>query len=295
MAFISGTFGSMPLTLQLSPSSHLELSLVVLAAHLWGSWWFKSHVLFHSDEPVVALLSSKTSQVVGVMHLLLNLLLSTALWGFIFTATHVPFDPLSHIPALYPHTLWILALPIPLFCLCLLAYYFGTCTCCGYRLLKLVYLGVEVCTVQFACLSIASLTQVCICLECHSMYLACSLTGYHLFWKLFCIVIHTMYVFRLLEVESLVRLLDLEVPPSTLCCGPSHSKVKWFDGDHLLSCHGYLLPPTRLLSGSTNLLPSSSIVDNWVAMDPSIPLPNYLLAPPTFKAPAPKLTYCWCV
>ena len=64
---------------------------VVIAANLWGSQWSKKHVLFPSDhEAVVAILSSRTSKVPVLMHLLCNLLLSAVRCGFTFTAIRVP-------------------------------------------------------------------------------------------------------------------------------------------------------------------------------------------------------------
>ena len=63
----------------------------MIAAHLWRSWWARKHVLFRSDnEAVVAILTTRTSKVPALMHLLRDLLLSAARWGFTFTAAHVP-------------------------------------------------------------------------------------------------------------------------------------------------------------------------------------------------------------
>ena len=57
----------------------------------WRSWWARKHVLFRSDnEAVVAILTTRTSKVPALMHLLRDLLLSAARWGFTFTAAHVP-------------------------------------------------------------------------------------------------------------------------------------------------------------------------------------------------------------
>ena len=68
-----------------------ELFPVVVAAHLWGSLWSKKHMLFLSDnEAVVAILSARTPKVPVIMHLLRDLLLSAARWGFSFSAAHVP-------------------------------------------------------------------------------------------------------------------------------------------------------------------------------------------------------------
>ena len=63
----------------------------MIAAHLWGPLWARKHVLFRSDnEAVVAILMTRTSKVPALMHLLRDLLLSAARWGFTFTAAHVP-------------------------------------------------------------------------------------------------------------------------------------------------------------------------------------------------------------
>ena len=71
--------------------AYQELFPVVIAAHLWGSLWARKHVLFRSDnEAVVAILTTRTSKVPALMHLLRDLLLSAARWGFTFTAAHVP-------------------------------------------------------------------------------------------------------------------------------------------------------------------------------------------------------------
>ena len=71
--------------------AYQELFPLVIAAHLWGSLWARKHVLFRSDnEAVVAILTTRTSKVPALMHLLRDLLLSAARWGFTFTAAHVP-------------------------------------------------------------------------------------------------------------------------------------------------------------------------------------------------------------
>ena len=71
--------------------AYKELFPVVIAAHLWGSHWSRKHVLFRSDnQSVVAMLTSRTSKVPALMHLLRDLLLSAALWGFSFSSVHVP-------------------------------------------------------------------------------------------------------------------------------------------------------------------------------------------------------------
>ena len=59
----------------------------------WGSLWVRKHVLFRSDnEAVVAILTTRTSKVPALMHLLRDLLFSAARWGFTFSAAHVPGD-----------------------------------------------------------------------------------------------------------------------------------------------------------------------------------------------------------
>ena len=71
--------------------AYKELFPVVVAAHLWGSQWSKKHVLFRSDnEAVVAILSTRTSKVPVLMHLLRDLLLLAARWHFSFSSAHVP-------------------------------------------------------------------------------------------------------------------------------------------------------------------------------------------------------------
>ena len=71
--------------------AYKELFPVVIAAHLWGAQWSRKHVLFRSDnQAVVALLTSRTSRVPVLMHLLRELLLSAARWGFTFSSVHVP-------------------------------------------------------------------------------------------------------------------------------------------------------------------------------------------------------------
>ena len=83
--------------------AYKELFPVVIAAHLWGSLWARKHVLFCSDnEAVVGILMTRTSKVPALMHLLRDLLLSAARWGFTCTAARVPgventiADAISH-------------------------------------------------------------------------------------------------------------------------------------------------------------------------------------------------------
>ena len=71
--------------------AYKELFPIVIAAHLWGPGWSRKHILFRSDnQSVVALLTSRTSKVPALMHLLRDLLLSAARWGFTFSSMHVP-------------------------------------------------------------------------------------------------------------------------------------------------------------------------------------------------------------
>ena len=71
--------------------AYKELFPVVIAAHLWGSQWTRRHVLFRSDNAaVVAILCARSSKVPVLMHLLRELLLCAARFGFTFTSCHVP-------------------------------------------------------------------------------------------------------------------------------------------------------------------------------------------------------------
>ena len=66
------------------------LMFVSIVAHLRGSFWARKHVLFRSDnEAVVTIVTTRTSKVLALMHLLRDQLL-TAHWDFTFTATHLP-------------------------------------------------------------------------------------------------------------------------------------------------------------------------------------------------------------
>ena len=59
--------------------AYKELFPVVIAAHVWGHWWCRKHVLFHSDnDAVVHIVNSMTSKVPCLMRLLRNLLLVVA-------------------------------------------------------------------------------------------------------------------------------------------------------------------------------------------------------------------------
>ncbi|XP_032220414.1 uncharacterized protein LOC116603398 [Nematostella vectensis] len=71
--------------------AYKELFPIVVAAHVWGHSWRKQHVLFRTDnEAVVCILTSRTSRIPSIMHLLRSLLLVAARQGFSFSAAHVP-------------------------------------------------------------------------------------------------------------------------------------------------------------------------------------------------------------
>ena len=68
-----------------------ELFPVVVASHVWGSQWFRRHVLFRSDnEAVVHILLSRTSKVPCNMRLLGLLPSAAARFNFTFTSQHIP-------------------------------------------------------------------------------------------------------------------------------------------------------------------------------------------------------------
>ena len=68
-----------------------ELVPVVVAAALWGRFWYRTHVCFHSDNTaVVAMLTSGTGSTPAAQHLLRCLYFYTALFQFDYTAEHVP-------------------------------------------------------------------------------------------------------------------------------------------------------------------------------------------------------------
>lgn len=63
---------------------------MVIASHMWGALWLRKHALFRSDNAaVVAILTSRTSKVPALMHLIRDLLLSAVHRGFTFSAVHV--------------------------------------------------------------------------------------------------------------------------------------------------------------------------------------------------------------
>ena len=113
--------------------AYKELFPVVVASHVWGSQWFRHHVLFRSDnKAVVHILRSRTSKVLCIMHLLRHLLSPAARFNFTFTSQHIPgihnniADALSRFhwqefrrlaplaqpyPVPVPHQLWELLIP----------------------------------------------------------------------------------------------------------------------------------------------------------------------------------------
>ena len=71
--------------------AYKELFPVAIAAHVWGTHWFRQHILFRSDnEAVVAILNSRTSKNPPIMHLVRSLLSAAAVHNFSFAAVHVP-------------------------------------------------------------------------------------------------------------------------------------------------------------------------------------------------------------
>ena len=68
-----------------------ELVPIVVAAALWGSWWRRSQVCFHSDNmAVVAMLRKRSARGEVAHHLLRCLYFYTAFYQFDYTAEHVP-------------------------------------------------------------------------------------------------------------------------------------------------------------------------------------------------------------
>ena len=71
--------------------AYKELFPVVVASYVWGSQWFRHHLLFRSDnEAVVHILLSRTSKVPCIMRLLRLLLSAAARFNFTFTSQHIP-------------------------------------------------------------------------------------------------------------------------------------------------------------------------------------------------------------
>ena len=76
---------------QLQSIAYKKLFPIVLAAHVWGHFWIKKHVLFCSDNNVeVHILNTRTSRVSCQMWLLGSLLFSAAHHSFSFSSQHVP-------------------------------------------------------------------------------------------------------------------------------------------------------------------------------------------------------------
>ena len=68
-----------------------ELVPVVVAAALWGSHWYRSHVCFHIDnEAVVAILQRQSGRGTLVQHLLRCFYFYTSFSQFSYTAEHIP-------------------------------------------------------------------------------------------------------------------------------------------------------------------------------------------------------------
>ena len=72
--------------------AYKELFPIVIAARIWGGLWGQRSVCFRCDNlAVVTILNSRTSKdSLLIMHLLRNLLMSAAYFGFTFCAQHVP-------------------------------------------------------------------------------------------------------------------------------------------------------------------------------------------------------------
>jgi len=67
-----------------------KLFPIVLAAHAWGHFWVKKHVLFCSDnDTVVHILNTRTSRMPCLMQLLRSLLFPAARHSFSFSSQHV--------------------------------------------------------------------------------------------------------------------------------------------------------------------------------------------------------------
>ena len=83
--------GKWPPALQSSSIEYKELFPIVVAAHVWGSSWFRQVMLFHCDnESVVFILNSRTSRAPDVRQFLRFLLMTAAHYNFIFSAQHIP-------------------------------------------------------------------------------------------------------------------------------------------------------------------------------------------------------------
>lgn len=115
--------------------AYKELFPVVVASHVWGSQWYRQHVLFRCDnEAVVHILLARSSRVPCIMGLLRHLLSAAARFNFTFTSQHIPgvhnniADALSRFrwqefrrlapqaqphPVPIAHQLWELLIPPP--------------------------------------------------------------------------------------------------------------------------------------------------------------------------------------
>ncbi|CAH3040493.1 unnamed protein product [Porites lobata] len=71
-------------------SAATDLEVTSDAAGAIGFGAYSQGQWFYDNEAVVAILTTRTSKVPALMHLLRDLLLSAARWGFTFTAAHVP-------------------------------------------------------------------------------------------------------------------------------------------------------------------------------------------------------------
>ena len=68
-----------------------ELVPIVAAAALWGRYWSRTHVCFHTDNmAVVAILRNQSGRSTLVQHLMRCLYFYTALYQFEYTTEHVP-------------------------------------------------------------------------------------------------------------------------------------------------------------------------------------------------------------
>jgi len=99
-------YGKRPSAIQSASIEYKELFPIVVAAHVWGSSWFKQVVLFHCDnESVVFILNSRTSRAPDVMHLQSLLLMAAAHHNFIFSDQHIAGSA-NKIPDASSHFHW---------------------------------------------------------------------------------------------------------------------------------------------------------------------------------------------
>ena len=84
-------YGKWSPALQSSSIEYKEFFPIVVAAHAWGSSWFRQVMLFHYDnESVVFILNSRNSRAPDVIHLVHLLPMKAAHNNFIFSAEHIP-------------------------------------------------------------------------------------------------------------------------------------------------------------------------------------------------------------